>query len=117
MTPAALANDARGAAAAGTNMTLVLPRCFKRPPGFPRGELLSETERGRVYSFKPERVLRWVGGIVAAARGVAWICFGCARDLGATMHPEHLCTVHRDICGVCHVEKEVTEPRDFRWPA
>lgn len=41
-------------------MTLVLPFNFKRPKGFPRGELLSETERGRVYSFDPDKIIKWL---------------------------------------------------------
>lgn len=43
------------------NLTLVFPRGLRLPPGFPRGELLSETEaRGRVYSFSAAKVLTWL---------------------------------------------------------
>lgn len=52
-----------------------------------------------------------------AARSVPWICVDCAKQCGATMHPDHVSTWHEDICGVCVEVKVVTEPRDFRWPA
>lgn len=62
MTPEKLFADAKAAQEQGAQvgMTLVLPAGFKRPPGFPRGELLSETERGNVYSFKPEKIIDWL---------------------------------------------------------
>ena len=41
-------------------VTLVLPYGFKRPPWFPKGKLLGETERGRVYSFNPDHILSWL---------------------------------------------------------
>lgn len=42
-------------------ITLVFPRSSKRPPGFPRGELLCDkAEHGKVYSFDPEKIMRWV---------------------------------------------------------
>lgn len=42
-------------------ITLVFPRGFKRPVGFPRGELLCDNaERGRVYSFDPEKIIKWI---------------------------------------------------------
>jgi len=56
-----MAKEAVAAQNAGTNMTLVLPRGFKRPPKFPRGALLCDNaERGRVYSFDPIKVLAWL---------------------------------------------------------
>ena len=50
------------------------------------------------------------------ARSAGWICVDCAKQHGATMHPEHIATWHKDACAVCGEEKTVTEPRDFRWP-
>ena len=48
----------------GTMMTLVLPKgILKRLPGFPRGEFLSETERGKVYRFDPDKIIKWVNSI------------------------------------------------------
>jgi len=41
-------------------VVLVLPRGFKRPKGFPRGKLLSEEQRGRVYSFDPDKIIKWI---------------------------------------------------------
>lgn len=62
MACAAALNDGTGAKA---GVTFVLPKGWKRPPKFPRGELLSEIERGgralRVYSFNPMHVLAWLG--------------------------------------------------------
>lgn len=56
-----MAVEAAAAINAGTRMTLVLPKCFKRPPKFPRGELLCENSRNeRVYSFDPVRILAWL---------------------------------------------------------
>lgn len=61
MTPSQMAQEAAAAINAGTAMTLVLPKCFKRPPKFPRGELLCENSDGKnVYRFDPERVLAWL---------------------------------------------------------
>ena len=46
---------------AGTGMTMVLPRGWKLPPKFPRGELLCENSDGhKVYSFDPIKVLAWL---------------------------------------------------------
>lgn len=56
-----MAKDAAEAIQAGTNMTIVLPRPWKRPPKFPRGELLCENSDGRnVYSFDPLKILAWL---------------------------------------------------------
>jgi len=62
MSPDQMMKDAIAAKAQGAfvGMTLVLPRKFKRPSGFPRGELLSETERGKVYSFNPDKIIAWL---------------------------------------------------------
>jgi len=62
MTPEQLYKDAQEAKAQGSvcGMTLVFGRGTKKPKGFPRGELLSETERGRVYSFDPDKVIAWL---------------------------------------------------------
>lgn len=62
MTPEELLKDAREAKAQGAHcgVTLVFRRGQKRPQGFPRGELLCETDRGKVYSFDPDRIIRWL---------------------------------------------------------
>ncbi len=60
MTPKELEQDAKEALAMGTNMTLVLPRPFKRPPKFPRGELLCTQETFNVYSYDPLKILTWL---------------------------------------------------------
>lgn len=70
MTPEQLYKDAIAAKEQGATcgMTLVFGRGMKKPPGFPRGELLCETERGRVYSFKPDKVIGWLtkNGLIGA---------------------------------------------------
>jgi hypothetical protein len=43
-----------------TGIPIVLKKGWKRPPKFPRGELLCETERGRVYSISPIKLLAWL---------------------------------------------------------
>jgi hypothetical protein len=63
MTPEELYSDAINARAQGSviGMTLVFPRGFKRPPGFPRGELLCENSNGQnVYRFSPEKIIKWI---------------------------------------------------------
>lgn len=53
-------NDRTGAR---NGVIFALPKGWKRPPGFPRGKLLSEVERDgemRVYSFDPLSVLAWL---------------------------------------------------------
>ncbi len=62
MTPEQLHKDAIEAKAQGAHVgvSLVFGKGQKRPPGFPRGELLCETEQGRVYSFEPDRIIAWL---------------------------------------------------------
>jgi hypothetical protein len=43
-----------------SSMSLILPNRFKRPKGFPRGELLCETPTGNVYSFDPDKIIKWL---------------------------------------------------------
>ena len=70
MTHEQLYKDALAAKEQGAicGMTLVFGRGTKKPKGFPRGELLSETERGRVYSFDPDKVISWLtkNGLIGA---------------------------------------------------
>jgi hypothetical protein len=43
----------------GGYLTLILPT--KRPPGFPRGELMCDNGRGdKVYSVNAGKVLKWL---------------------------------------------------------
>lgn len=44
----------------GLGVVLVLPKKFKRPKGFPRGDFLSETEYGVVYDFNADKILIWL---------------------------------------------------------
>ena len=63
MTAEELFNAALNARVKGgaIGITLVFPRHFKRPKGFPRGELLCENAaREKVYSFDPEKIMRWI---------------------------------------------------------
>ena len=46
-----------GAILAGTDLTLHLPKDEKWPPGWPRGELLSITDKGKNVSFNPLKIL------------------------------------------------------------
>lgn len=49
------------AAADALNAGTYVPVPFKRPPGFPRGELLCENSEGRrVYRYNPLRILAWL---------------------------------------------------------
>jgi len=71
MKPEDMAAEAVAAINAGSRMSMVFRKGQKRPPKFPRGELLCENYDGRhVYSFDPERVLAWLvaNGLVAAER-------------------------------------------------
>ena len=52
----------------GCRVTLVLPLRWIRPPGFPRGELLSTSELGNSYSFDPARILAWLDKTYPSAR-------------------------------------------------
>jgi hypothetical protein len=60
MTPDKMYADALGAIQYGTRVTLVFPRPFKRPPKFPRGELLCCHEKSNVYSFDPKKIIKWL---------------------------------------------------------
>lgn len=44
---------------------------------------------------------------------LGWVCFECAQQRGAFIPEHHCCTVHDDLCGLCHRIVSVTEPRDF----
>jgi len=57
MTPEQLYTDALEAKAQGTNMSLVIPKGHRLGNGFPRGELLCETDHGRVKSFSPDKII------------------------------------------------------------
>ena len=49
------------------NISLVTPKGFKRPAGFPRGHLLQVKENGdRVWHFNAERILAWLRKAVQA---------------------------------------------------
>lgn len=53
-------------AAGGRGMTLTLPPGWKRPPGFPRGELLSVNAKGeRNVRVLAHRMLEWLAGVAA----------------------------------------------------
>ena len=69
MAPEELASAAVGAILAGTDMTLVLPKSEKWPDGWPRGELLSATERGSIYSFNPLKVLAFMQRLAKLGNG------------------------------------------------
>lgn len=57
MAPEELGTAALGAILAGTDITLHLPKGTKWPQGWPRGELLSENDLGKNYSFNPLKVV------------------------------------------------------------
>ena len=44
----------------GIGITLFFKKGMKKPSGFPRGELLNETEGGRLYSFDADKIIAWV---------------------------------------------------------
>lgn len=44
----------------GFRVTFTTAKGQKMPPGFPRGEVLSETPVSVNRSYKPEKVLRWL---------------------------------------------------------
>lgn len=60
-----LTSDCMAAMSGGTNITILVPKGWKRPKGFPQGELLCESvidgQPLRVYSFKPSKMLNWLG--------------------------------------------------------
>jgi hypothetical protein len=49
-----------------------------------------------------------------------WVCLTCGQEHGKGMPEGHVATWHLDICGICGLHTEVTEPRDFKhmkkWP-
>lgn len=49
-----------------------------------------------------------------------WICSECAREAGAVMDPDHVCTMREGICAHCkgerQIEKFLTPQIDFDWP-
>lgn len=61
MTPEELYKDAIEAKEQGSfGMTLVFRTCQKKPKGFPHGELLCENTGSKVYSFSPDKVIKWL---------------------------------------------------------
>ena len=71
MQPEELGAVAVGAILAGTDLSLHLPAGEKWPQGWPRGELLSVTERGRNYSFNPLKVLAFMQRLGKLSNGQA----------------------------------------------
>jgi hypothetical protein len=45
-----------------------------------------------------------------------WVCHDCATKADGKIPEGHLSTFHIGECGVCGIEKSVTEPRDYRYP-
>ena len=39
-------------------VSLIKPK--KMPPGFPRGEFLSDTHRGKVYRYEASKIIAWM---------------------------------------------------------
>lgn len=60
MTTDELFYEARLMQKAKMPMTLVLPKAFKPPKGFPKGKLLNESETSREYVFKPRKIIAWI---------------------------------------------------------
>lgn len=62
MTLEELYRDAMRAKEQGSvvGVSLHFKKGFKRPTGFPRGELLNETEVGNLYAFNPDKIIAWV---------------------------------------------------------
>jgi hypothetical protein len=61
MTPEMLYKDAIEAKEQKSyGMSLFFPKGYKKPKGFPIGELMCETLQGRVYSYKPDKVIEWL---------------------------------------------------------
>ena len=61
MTPQQMEEDAIQAINNHQRMSLVMPKGMKRPPKFPKGELLCENHNGsRVYSHDPKKILAWL---------------------------------------------------------
>lgn len=67
MTPASLRDEClrlrgereRMGIKCGDDISLHHRRGWRRPPKWPRGELLCETETGRLYAFPIAKVLKW----------------------------------------------------------
>lgn len=41
-------------------VSLHVKKGYKFPSGFPRGELLNETDIGRLYGFNADKIIAWV---------------------------------------------------------
>ena len=46
-----------------------------------------------------------------------WVCSDCGNAAGPGMPSGHIATFHIGVCGVCRLEKQVTQPRDFCNPS
>lgn len=44
-------------------VTITVPHCWKRPKGFPRGELLCENDVGKTYAMPAGRLLDFLLGL------------------------------------------------------
>lgn len=60
MKPEELGAASVAAILTGTDLTLHLPKGEKFPQGWPRGELLSVTEKGKNFSFNPLKLLAYL---------------------------------------------------------
>ncbi len=60
MTTDELFYEARAMQKAKMPMTLVLPKMFKPPKGFPKGKLLKEDGKSREYAYNPKKIIAWI---------------------------------------------------------
>jgi len=45
-----------------------------------------------------------------------YICNDCAREHGGTWPPQHVATMHMDICPYCNKLKGLANIGDWNWP-
>lgn len=45
-----------------------------------------------------------------------WVCSPCAEESGGKWPKGHVATFHSGICHVCGELRDITEPRDWRYP-
>lgn len=62
MTPEQIYNDAIDAKKQGSSLGVTLLMSGQRPKGFPRGEFLSDTGRGKLYRYDPDKIINWYKG-------------------------------------------------------
>lgn len=62
---------------------------------------------------KPGPKAQWIDFMLSMCE---YICDDCAKYLGGTRPPGHVCTMHTGLCNCCGHERGLSSVGDWNWP-